>query len=271
MINKDFVVIGNPIAHSKSPLIHQLFAEQLGVVHPYQTMLVGLNDFSQEVRRFFNEGGKGANVTLPFKQDAYQLVDELTLRAQCAGAVNTIKRLDDGRLLGDNTDGVGLLSDLHRNSMLHSHANILLLGAGGASRGAIQPLLEAGHRIYISNRTRPKAEALAQEFSHLGAVATHDDDERVVYDLIINATSSGIEGKIPMISETVIDKATSCYDMFYKAGDTPFIKWSKENGAIITADGLGMLVGQAAHSFQLWHDQMPDIEPVIEFLQHEIV
>lgn len=270
MIREEFVVIGNPIAHSKSPFIHQLFAEQTGIEHSYGKLLVEPKDFDDVVHGFFRQGGKGANITLPFKQDAFRLADELTLRAKCAGAVNTLKVLDNGKLLGDNTDGIGLLTDLQRQSMLINNARVLLLGAGGASRGAIQPLLEAGHQLFISNRTRSKAEALVEEFHHLGPIKLHDDKTMPGYDLIINATSSSVSGEVPEIKVDCVKEKTSCYDMFYKAGGTSFIHWAAQNGALKTADGLGMLVGQAAQAFNLWHNTMPEITPVIEKLYLEM-
>jgi len=271
MHDYEYVVIGNPIAHSKSPFIHQQFAKQTGIPHHYGSLLVELGAFEKSVKQFFEQGGKGANVTLPFKQEAFTLANQLTERAQCAGAVNTLKLLKNGEILGDNTDGIGLVSDIHRHFDLNANAKILMLGAGGAARGAIQPLLQAGYQLSISNRTQSKAEAIINEFSEIGILALHlECDTHRDYDLIINATSSGVSGKRPPLSEGCLKPSTSCYDMFYQAGNTPFIDWAISHNVKDTADGLGMLVGQAAHAFALWHDTMPDIEPVIRQMRSEM-
>ncbi|WP_241608234.1 shikimate dehydrogenase [Rosenbergiella epipactidis] len=271
MHNYEYVVIGNPISHSKSPFIHQQFAKQTVIAHHYGSLLVELGAFEKSVKQFFEQGGKGANVTLPFKQEAFALADHLTERAQCAGAVNTLKLLDNGEILGDNTDGIGLVSDLHRHFTLLDNAKILILGAGGAARGAIQPLLQAGYQLSISNRTQSKAEAMINEFKEIGILSLHlESDTHHDYDLIINATSSGVSGNRPPLSEHCFTPKTSCYDMFYQAGNTPFIDWAISHNVKETADGLGMLVGQAAHAFALWHDIMPDIDPVIMQLRSEM-
>ena len=165
-----YAVFGNPIAHSKSPFIHQQFAEQLKIDHSYGRVLAPINDFVNTLNAFFAEGGKGANVTVPFKEEAFARADELTERASLAGAVNTLKRLEDGRLLGDNTDGIGLLSDLERLSFIRPGARVLLIGAGGASRGVLLPLLSMDCAVTIVNRTASRAEELAQLFSHTGSV-----------------------------------------------------------------------------------------------------
>ncbi len=269
MIQEEFIVIGNPIAHSKSPLIHQLFSAQTGITHNYGRLLVELGCFTECVSAFFENGGRGANVTLPFKEAAFDYADKLTERAQCAGAVNTLSRLEDGTILGDNTDGIGLVTDLQRQSMLPDNANILLLGAGGAARGVIKPLLDSGCRIVISNRTQSKAQALVEAFRQFGSITLLASGSSSHYDLIINATSSGISGDIPLININDISPTTACYDMFYKAGGTPFILWAQEQGIFQTADGIGMLVGQAAHAFRLWHNVMPEITPVIQKLRAE--
>lgn len=166
-----YAVFGNPIAHSKSPAIHQLFARQLGITHPYGRVLAPLDDFVSSLNQFFAEGGKGANVTVPFKEEAFARADELTERAALAGAVNTLKRLEDGRLLGDNTDGIGLLSDLERLGFIKPRQRILLVGAGGASRGVLLPLLSLGCAVTIVNRTYSRARELATLFAHTGSVS----------------------------------------------------------------------------------------------------
>lgn len=267
-----YAVFGNPIAHSKSPFIHQQFAQQLSIAHPYGRVLAPLDDFINTLNAFFTEGGKGANITVPFKEEAFARADELTERAALAGAVNTLKRLDDGRLLGDNTDGIGLLSDLERLSFIRPGLRILLLGAGGASRGVLLPLLSMDCAVTIVNRTASRAEALARLFVHTGSVKAVGMDELDghEFDLIINATSSGIDGDIPAIPASLIHSSVYCYDMFYQKGNTPFLTWCQQHGAKHCADGLGMLVGQAAHAVLLWHGVLPLIEPVIALLEKEL-
>ncbi|WEF28556.1 shikimate dehydrogenase [Klebsiella aerogenes] len=267
-----FAVFGNPIAHSKSPSIHRLFAEQLQIEHPYGRVLAPLHDFTNTLDAFFNEGGKGANVTVPFKEEAFARADELTERAALAGAVNTLKRLDDGRLLGDNTDGIGLLSDLERLGFIKPGMRILLIGAGGAARGVLLPLLSLDCAVTIVNRTFSRAHELAALFAHTGSVSALplDNLEGHPFDLIINATSSGINGDIPSISPTLIHSDVYCYDMFYQKGSTPFLQWCQQHGAKKHADGLGMLVAQAAHAVLLWHGVLPEIAPVIAVLHQEL-
>lgn len=268
-----FAVFGNPIQHSKSPQIHKLFAEQLNINHPYGRILAPLDAFIETLEAFFAAGGKGANVTMPFKEQAFARADELTERAALAGAVNTLKRLDDGRLVGDNTDGIGLLSDLERLSLVKPGDRILLLGAGGAARGVLLPLLSLDCAVTITNRTFSRAEELAKLFGHTGSVQAVEQQQLAghEFDLIINATSSGVEGDVPAIPVTLLSHHVRCYDMFYQKGLTPFLNWSVEHGVQHYADGLGMLVGQAAHAFLLWHGELPAIAPVIEALQQETI
>lgn len=267
-----FAVFGNPIAHSKSPRIHQLFAEQTGVPHPYGRICAPVEGFAASLREFLAQQGQGANVTLPFKEEAYVLADELTERASMAGAVNTVKKLEDGRLLGDNTDGIGLLTDLERLNLIKPGDKILLIGAGGAARGVILPLLSFGCSLTITNRTLSKAELLADVFQHAGGVKAKAMDRLAgeQFDLIVNATSSGIGGDVPAIPASLISPSVRCYDMFYQATATPFLSWCEQQGAKKMADGLGMLVGQAAHSFFLWHGKLPDITPVIAVMKAEL-
>jgi shikimate dehydrogenase len=264
-----FAVFGNPIGHSMSPRIHHLFAEQCHLELHYDTQCVPLDGFESAIRRFFANGAKGANVTLPFKEQAYAICDELTERASSAGAVNTIKPLTDGHLMGDNTDGVGLLSDLERLNMIHPNSRILLVGAGGAARGVILPLLSYGCELVITNRTYSKAEMLADLFLSYGSIMskTADELESETFDLIINATSSGVRGDLPHISSSLISVNTACYDMFYQAELTPFLVWAESHGSTNYADGLGMLVGQAAHAFKLWYGVMPDVDRVLSILR----
>lgn len=266
-----FAVFGNPIQHSKSPSIHQRFAEQLKIEHPYGRVLAPVDAFTETLEAFIAAGGRGANITVPFKEQAFARADELTERAALAGAVNTLKRLDDGRLLGDNTDGVGLVSDLERLALIRPGDRILLIGAGGAARGVIAPLLELNTQVTITNRTFAKAQALAAVFSQ-GSVQALEmeqlDGEH--FDLLINATSSGINGDIPQLPVSLLSPSVRCYDMFYQQGLTPFLIWAVEHGVTEYADGLGMLVGQAAHAVLLWHGVLPEIAPVIAALQQEM-
>lgn len=270
---KKFAVFGNPIKHSKSPRIHKLFAESSGIELHYDTQCAPLDGFEYAIRDFFADGAQGANITLPFKEQAYALCDELSERAACAGAVNTIKKLNDGRLFGDNTDGVGLLSDLLRLKMIQPGSRVLLVGAGGAARGVIQPLLSYGCKLVITNRTYSKAELLAEVFSSHGSIISKMPEQLngEIFDLIVNATSTGINGDLPIIPSSLISINTACYDMFYQAELTPFLVWSASHGSANYADGLGMLVGQAAHAFLLWNDIMPDIESVLNQLRQELV
>lgn len=267
-----YAVFGNPIAHSKSPFIHQQFAQQLHIAYPYGRILAPLDDFIPTLDAFFQAGGQGANVTVPFKEEAFSRADELTERASLAGAVNTLKRLEDGRLLGDNTDGIGLLSDLERLNMIKPGARVLLVGAGGAARGVLLPLLSLDCAVTLTNRTFSRAEQLAALFSHTGSVTALESKllKGHEFDLIVNATSSGIAGDIPLLPASLIHENIHCYDMFYQQGLTPFLLWCKSLGAKSLADGLGMLVGQAAHACMLWHGHMPNVVPVIDRLKQEL-
>ncbi|CAI1201762.1 shikimate dehydrogenase [Serratia liquefaciens] len=267
-----FAVFGNPISHSKSPRIHALFAAQTGIEHPYGTVLAPLDGFETALQAFIHAGGQGANVTVPFKEHAYEVASELSERASLAGAVNTLKVLPDGGLLGDNTDGIGLLTDLERQGLIKPKDRILLVGAGGAARGVILPLLSFGCEMTITNRTFSRAQMLAESFQHLGEITALplDQLDQQQFDLVINATASGISGEIPALPVGTITGNTRCYDMFYQQGLTPFLTWAQQQGATEYADGLGMLVGQAAHAFLLWHGVMPEIEPVLRQLRHEL-
>lgn len=268
---EQFVVFGNPINHSKSPFIHRLFAEQTGIEHSYGRVCAPVDQFEATARQFFSDGGRGANVTLPFKQQACEMADELTERAALSKAVNTLKLLPEGKLLGDNTDGIGLVSDLQRLGMITPDSHILLVGAGGAARGVILPLMVYGCRITITNRTLSRAETLAVTYQHAGSIFACAHDQLVQqYDLIINATSSGVSGEVPQLPATIFRQPTQCYDMFYQQGLTPFLKLAADQGITSLADGVGMLVAQAAHSFMLWHGVMPEIAPVIEAVKREL-
>jgi len=266
-------VFGNPIGHSKSPLIHRLFAEQTAQQLSYDTLLAPLDAFEGYARAFFAEG-RGANVTVPFKEQAFALVDSLTERARRAGAVNTLKKLDDGSLLGDNTDGAGLVRDLTVNAGIELRGKrILLLGAGGAVRGILEPFLaEQPQSLVIANRTVDKAEQLARQFADLGpVVASGFDWIDAPVDLIINGTSASLAGELPPISASLIQPGhTCCYDMMYGAGPTAFNRWAAEQGAARTLDGLGMLVEQAVEAFHLWRGVRPDSAPVLAELRRQL-
>jgi shikimate dehydrogenase len=269
-----YAVIGHPVAHSRSPFIHERFARQTG-----QQMSYGLIDaapaaFDVVVRRFFAEGGKGLNVTVPHKQSAAVLADELTPRANVAGAINTLIVLPDGRLQGDNTDGAGLARDLLVNlGITIAGRRVLLLGAGGAARGVVAPLL--GLRpstLLIANRTADRARELAAAFTRLGEVRGCGFEEipEGPYDLIINATSASLKGEVPPLPADVAGTRSFCYDMAYAREDTSFIRWAQSQGCTRSAMGFGMLVEQAAESFFAWRGLRPDTSSVLAALKAEI-
>ena len=267
-----YAVVGNPISHSKSPDIQNAFAEQTGEDLFYKTLLAPLDDFDGEVRRFIAHGGSGLNVTVPFKENAYRLANELTARAQRAEAVNTLKKMPDGTLLADNTDGAGLVRDLMINhSVILEGKRILILGAGGAVRGVLHPLLEqqpAG--IVIANRTESKAQTLANDFADLGRIsACGFSDIEGSFDLIINGTSASLAGEMPPIPVSVIHQNTTTYDMMYGSSMTVFNRWAEEHGALRTIDGLGMLVEQAAEAFYVWRGVRPQTARVMQSLRNE--
>lgn len=267
-----YAVIGNPIEHSKSPLIHAAFAAQTGQDMRYDKLLGDLEEFEDDVGEFIAAGGRGLNVTVPFKERAFRLSDQISARARAAGAVNTLVARNDG-LYGDNTDGIGLVRDLGCNHRLQLHgARILLLGAGGAVRGVLRPLLaEAPARLLIANRTADKAEMLAEEAASsavnpvqgCGLDAIGDQQ----FDLIINGTAAGLKARVPEIPDSCLAQGGTTYDMLYASEATAFQIWGREHGAALALDGLGMLVEQAAESFSLWRGVMPDTAPVIASLR----
>ncbi|WP_295449532.1 shikimate dehydrogenase [uncultured Thiodictyon sp.] len=267
-----YAVIGNPIAHSKSPLIHAAFARQTAQNLEYGRILGDPEDFDGTVRRFFEAGGRGLNVTVPFKEAAWLLVDERSPGAESAGAVNTLIPLPDGRLRGDNTDGVGLIRDLRDNHGFDfAGRRVLLLGAGGAVRGVLRPLLETGLKdLLIANRTAARAITLAEALGDPGTVrgCGLTDLEGRQFDLIINATSAGLAGKVAQIPPDCLAPGAWTYDMFYADEPTPFCRWGLAHGAGQAIDGLGMLVEQAAESFRLWRGTAPQTAPVIAWLRH---
>ncbi|OUR63528.1 shikimate dehydrogenase [Colwellia sp. 39_35_sub15_T18] len=261
-------VFGNPIKHSRSPFIHQSFAQTTKQVLNYETSLVELDGFTEAVKQFICQGGKGANVTVPFKEQALAISHELSDRARLAGAVNTLS-FNNGKIIGDNTDGEGLVQDLLRNNVQLENSRILLLGAGGAAKGVILPLLAQNPTsIVIANRTVSKAEALIEQFNDNRLKACgFEQTSGAIYDVIINATSASLSGKLPTIADSTVSKSTVCYDMVYGKEFTPFLNWAKSQGAIKVIDGIGMLVGQAAVSFNIWRGLKPEVETVIEQLK----
>tara|TARA_B110000503_G_scaffold85373_2_gene129914 strand:+ start:47806 stop:48642 length:837 start_codon:yes stop_codon:yes gene_type:complete len=275
MTGKDrYAVFGNPIKHSKSPVIHALFAQQCAQPMVYRAVKVELDGFVRATTHFFDEGGAGLNVTVPFKQESFKFAQRLSARAQRAGAVNTLIRAQDGAIEGDNTDGIGLIRDLIANLGWNVQGlRVLLLGAGGAARGVLEPLLrERPQELLIINRTAARATQLAQEFSDLGPLQGGGYDligERQ-FELVINATSAGLSGAVPELSGSLLTERSCCYDMVYGAEPTPFMRWAAHHAAWAVADGLGMLVEQAAESFYLWRRERPATVPVINHLRESM-
>lgn len=268
-----YAVWGNPIAQSKSPFIQTQFAQQTQQSMEYVAKLGDLDDFEQQLALFFQEGAKGCNITAPFKERAYQLADEHSERAKLAEACNTLKKLDDGRLYADNTDGIGLVTDLTRLHWIQSHQSILILGAGGATKGVLLPLLQAEQNIVLANRTLEKAQALAEKFQPYGEIqaVSMENIPAQSYDVVINATSAGLSGHTAPVSDDVLKLGKAFYDMQYAKGtDTPFIAHCKTLGLTNVSDGLGMLLAQAAHSFHLWRGVMPDFTAVYVQMKREM-
>jgi shikimate dehydrogenase len=267
-----YCLFGYPVHHSWSPFIHGLFARQTGQDMEYRLQESPPESFRHDVLEFFfDRGGHGCNVTLPHKRAAAELVNELTPRAQLADAVNTIVRRGN-ELLGDNTDGAGLIADLVRNLGLQLRTpRILVLGAGGAARGALGPLLDLKPAtLVIANRTVTRAEELVRQFSHLGnlaGVAFEALEREAAFDLVINATSASLKGDLPPVPRHVVGPATCCYDMAYGIGDTPFTHWARASGARVVSQGWGMLVEQAAEAFERWRGVRPETQPVLQALQ----
>lgn len=261
-----YAVIGHPVAHSKSPAIHAAFAAQTGQDMTYEALPAPLDAFAATVAQFRAAGGRGLNITVPFKEEAWRLADRLTTRAQLAGAVNTFVVGDD--LLGDNTDGAGLVRDLLCQGGRIDGARVLLLGAGGAARGVVLPLLEAGAaRLFIANRTADKARLLHAHFSGhdlrgaLGSGGWNDASD-LPYDIVVNATSASLSDEAPPLPGGLYAPGSLAYDMVYGRGLTAWLKQAREQGAARLADGLGMLVEQAAEAFALWRGVRPDTAPV---------
>lgn len=271
-----YAVFGNPIHHSKSPRLHQAFAQQTGESIQYTAELVDVNNFSSAADAFFADGGQGLNVTVPFKIEALHYADTLTERAQVAGAVNTLINTGDD-IVGDNTDGIGFVDDVTHNLQWPlTGKRILILGAGGAVRGLLGPLLEQQPAaITIANRTVAKAESLlgtlAQKTpSSCERHACHYDDVATPFELVINGTSASLHGELPRLSPKVITENTYCYDMMYGKEPTAFMQWAEQQGARSVADGLGMLVCQGAESFYQWRGVKPTAQPVITLLRQSM-
>lgn len=266
-----YAVMGNPVAHSKSPVIHRMFAEQTDQALSYDKILVPTTGFRSAVKRFFAEGGRGLNVTVPFKQQAWAAVAQLSERAERAEAVNTILIEPGGALYGDNTDGVGLVRDLRDNHQVHlEQARVLVLGAGGAVRGVLPALLgELPNEVVVANRTLSKAVTLVEHFQGKIPLRASSFDALAgePFDVIINGTSASLSGKLPELPPELARGAV-CYDMAYGEGPTPFVTWAHEQQARLALDGLGMLVEQAAEAFYLWRGKSPDTAPVIAALRY---
>ena len=268
-----YAVIGNPVAHSKSPLLQMAFAEQCGQDIRYEKILSPLDAFAATVRRFQDEGGKGMNITVPFKIEAFELADELTPRARAAGAVNTYVFREDGTILGDNTDGCGIVRDISRNlDCPFAGKRVLVVGAGGAVRGALLPILaERPAEVLIVNRTATKAVEFARQFNDLaGATQLYGGgfgEAHGGFDIVINGTASGLADEAPPLPGEIWTNGTLAYDMFYANEPTAFLRAALAAGAQRAANGLGMLVEQGAESFFLWRGARPQTAPVIAALR----
>ena len=269
-----YCVFGNPIAHSKSPEIHAAFAAQTGQALTYEKRLAPVDGFAAAVQAFIAEGGKGANVTVPFKLDAVKVAQALTIRARAAGAVNTLHFTEDG-IVGDNTDGAGLVADIVHNAGVQIIGKrVLLLGAGGAARGVVLPILE--HRpaqLVIANRTVATAESLVEQFAALGGEgvvsACGYADIDGAFDLVINATSASLSAELPPVPASVFAPGSLAYDMMYAASPTVFLQFAGQHGARLR-DGLGMLVEQAAEAFSLWRGVQPATAGVLQSLRDQL-
>ena len=267
---EQYGVVGHPISHSWSPFIHGLFAKQTDQALVYRLYDIAPAVFRAQVLEFFTRGGRGLNVTVPHKEAAAELANELTVRADRAGAVNTLMLNSEHSLLGDNTDGHGLVTDLRKNLALTiTNERILILGAGGATRGVIEPLLSLGPtEVVIANRTPDRAVNLASLFVDLGSVRGCGFEEvgDEPFDIVINATAAGLTGSVPNVDGSIIAGHTVFYDMSYSKSATPFVTWAIEQGCSRAHKGWGMLVEQAAESFTLWRGVRPDTEPVLSAL-----
>jgi shikimate dehydrogenase len=266
----NYAVMGNPVAHSKSPQIHAAFAEQTKQNIFYQAIQVDDGKFKAAIKEFQAQGGKGLNITVPFKGDAWEVSELRSNRAERALAVNTITFDDTGKINGDNTDGVGLIRDLTINHEISiKDKDILILGAGGAVRGILDPLFdEHPGKLVIVNRTVSRAEKLADIFSDRGEISACGYDELAgsSFDIIINGTSASLQGEVPSLPENLLNDNACCYDMMYSMSDTPFVSWAKAHVASKVSDGFGMLVEQAAESFFIWRGVRPETGSVVKLV-----
>lgn len=279
MLSQPFIacVFGNPIEQSRSPIIHSMFAAQFDITLDYQKRLAGPTDFIASANAFFaNEFCIGANVTMPFKHDAWKWVNELSVQARRAGAVNTIIRKPDNVFLGDNTDGIGLVVDLHNHGVNLQGAKVLLIGAGGAAKGALPALIDAGiSSVAIYNRSADKAQTLVDSTNQYwrindtspAPVNMYNLVSHTHFDLIINATSLSLQNQLPDLPDSIFVSQPCVYDMVYLPKSTAFMVKAKQLGCTTCIDGLGMLVNQAAHSFYLWFDKKPNCDPVYQHLR----
>ena len=266
-----YAVFGSPISHSKSPRIHTLFAEQTHQSLDYFAQEVNADNFVTAATDFFVKGGKGLNCTVPLKELAWQFADTKTERAESAKAVNTLIKQSDGSILGDNTDGIGLVNDLTHNHHIElKNKRILILGAGGAARGIISPLLDKRPDcLVIANRTVEKALTLALEFNHSFKSSSFEDLDSEQFDIILNATSASLTNELPPLPANLLARHGICYDLTYSNQPTSFVRWGHSQNASKSIDGLGMLVEQAAEAFFLWRGIRPETKSVISLLNSE--
>ncbi|WP_029406545.1 shikimate dehydrogenase [Thiomicrorhabdus sp. Milos-T2] len=273
-----YAVVGFPIGHSKSPLIHRLFAEQTQQDLVYEAILIDSEEtsFRWEVANLKNQGYKGLNITVPYKLDGFEFADKLSSRAQTAHAVNTYTFNEDGTISGENTDGIGLVNDIEINGQTSfKDKKVLILGAGGAVQGILEPLLEKQPGlVHIANRTAKRAQVLGERFKTPTPITASgwEDIPEHTFDIIINGTSASLEGKLPPISDTVIGQDSLVYDMMYGAKPTIFMDWAKQaQPSCKTMDGLGMLVGQAAEAFYIWRGVRPETATIIKQVRETLV
>lgn len=263
---KKYAVIGNPIAHSKSPEIHQAFAQQFTIKLSYERLLVPLTELKTALKNFYLAGGSGVNITLPFKEEACKLVDKLSDAAQQVQAVNTITFLENGEMQGDNTDGIGLLQDLENKQIEIRNKKIAIIGAGGAARGILWSILkQLPTQVIIINRNLEKAQQLRRNYAKFDnlQVGSFTEATNQHFDVVINATSAGIKGEILKMPRDLL-RGSVCYDLAYGKSATAFLTQAKEQGAIACFDGWGMLVEQAAEAFYIWHGKRPKTEGLKE-------
>lgn len=275
MTEKDkYAVFGNPVKHSKSPYIHSAFAARCDQQLQYRAVKVELGDFNRAAEQFFKNGGKGLNVTLPFKSEACAFADTLSKRAELAGAVNALAVGEGGTILGENTDGIGLVKDMVANlGWMIGGSRVLVLGAGGAVCGVLEPLLrERPESLSVVNRSAEKAEELVKRFAELGSIegGGYELMQGRQFDIIINGTSASLAGELPPLGDDLLSEKGRCYDMMYGAEPTVFMRWAAEHAAWAIADGLGMLVEQAAESFYIWRHMRPETGVVITELRESL-